>query len=629
MTAQDAVFSSRVPVVHLATVIVCALASELGQAGGVVTNTDEVSLDQALQGGGVVTIAVDGIIPITTPKRIQINTVIDATGHQVSLRGAATNRLIEVSSNTSLFLVGLTLNGGSVVGQAGVNGSAGDPGTSGQSGAGGAVYVNRGANLHAVSTVFATNAVTGGDAGHGGAGRVGSQPGGDGGHAGRAQGGAIFNDGGEVYLTSCAFLGNIVKGGDGGSGGDGNNGLNGGDGGEGGDGGGASGGAIYSTGGFVGLVSCELSGNGAGGGIGGAGGLGDGTLGFDGSNGSAGEATGGALFSSGGRIECVNCTFDRDSVNGAHGWDGKPAPREDPGENGRGGASGRGGAVAVASGSAALTNCTFFANAANGGNGGAGGKGGTSGFGGEGGDGGDGGEASGGALCNLGSTNLLLVSCTFAANSATGGPGGAGGAPGTGVADSGGSGSAGPSLGGGIANSGGTVTLKNALLADSASSANASGRFIDGGHNLSSDPSPVFTEVTSVHVTNAYLGAFGAHGGPTPTIQLLPASPAIDRGDSVVAPFTDQRLYARSGAAADIGAYEFNGLPPLPILHIQRQPTSAVLNWSAGLTGYRLQSAPSLSASNWTTWSNEVQWGSAWMARSPIDRPGQFFRIVK
>jgi hypothetical protein len=617
----------RAAAIILAAVLAGALAPGLSHADGVVTTTNEMDLAAALQGGGVVTFEVDGVIPITRLKRIQVDTVLDATSHHVTLQGAATNRLVEVNSNVSLTIVGLGLSGGTAVAADGVAGAAGESGGAGQDGGGAALYLNPGARLVAVHVLLGTNSVTGGDGGAGGVSSFGSVPGGAGGGAGAARGGAIFSNGGEMYLTNCTLIGNSVKGGAGGGGGGGNGGLNGSGGGDGGNGGSAGGGAIYAKGGMVRLVGCTLSGNQASGGPGGAGGLGSGTFTFNGANGSAGKALGGAVFSDGGQVECVSCTFDLGSVTGASGSDGKAAPRSDPGEDGRAGAEGHGGAVALNQGSAAFTNCTFYANAASGGNGGAGGQGGASGFGGDGGDGGNGGEAAGGGIHSAGSAKVVLVNCTLASNLAVGGTGGAGGAPGTGLAYRGANGTSGQSLGGALANSDGTVTLVNTLLANSPSGDNASGLFFDNGHNLSSDATPAFPAATSLNSTNARLGPLAANGGPTKTVALQSLSPAIDRGDPEAAPPADQRGYLRSGLP-DIGAYEFNGLDA-PTLAISSQPANVVLSWPANYIGYRLQSTLSLTAGLWITKSNEVLSGTSWVVTNSLSRPSQFFRLVK
>ena len=56
------------------------------------------------------------------------------------------------------------------------------------------------------------------------------------------------------------------------------------------------------------------------------------------------------------------------------------------------------------------------------------------------------------------------------------------------------------------------------------------------------------------------LGPLADNGGPTLTHALQPGSPAINRGDPA-APPQDQRGYGRLGVP-DIGAFEFDGIPP-------------------------------------------------------------------
>ena len=56
------------------------------------------------------------------------------------------------------------------------------------------------------------------------------------------------------------------------------------------------------------------------------------------------------------------------------------------------------------------------------------------------------------------------------------------------------------------------------------------------------------------------LGPLADNGGPTLTHALQPGSPAINRGDPA-APPQDQRGYSRLGVP-DVGAFEFNGIPP-------------------------------------------------------------------
>lgn len=63
------------------------------------------------------------------------------------------------------------------------------------------------------------------------------------------------------------------------------------------------------------------------------------------------------------------------------------------------------------------------------------------------------------------------------------------------------------------------------------------------------------------------LGPLQMNGGATPTHALLPGSPAINNGDSALAPARDQRRYARPDGA-DVGAFEFGGSYPLPLRNI-------------------------------------------------------------
>ena len=98
---------------------------------------------------------------------------------------------------------------------------------------------------------------------------------------------------------------------------------------------------------------------------------------------------------------------------------------------------------------------------------------------------------------------------------------------------------------------------------------NSTGSIADAGHNLSSDASCTFTNVGSLNNTDARLGPLADNGGPTLTMALLPGSPAIDAGDTALAPATDQRGFPRpAGLAADIGAFEYGSVDAVS----RRQP---------------------------------------------------------
>src|SRR5690349_10452227 len=62
-------------------------------AGGVVSNCTEADLRTALAGGGTVTFACDGTITLGSTITNTLDTVIDATGHQITISGNNAVRL--------------------------------------------------------------------------------------------------------------------------------------------------------------------------------------------------------------------------------------------------------------------------------------------------------------------------------------------------------------------------------------------------------------------------------------------------------------------------------------------------------------------------------------------------------
>ncbi len=97
----------------------------------------------------------------------------------------------------------------------------------------------------------------------------------------------------------------------------------------------------------------------------------------------------------------------------------------------------------------------------------------------------------------------------------------------------------------------GTTTLQNSIVANK-SVTNCVGTIKSFGYNLSSDGSCPFNNSGDRNNANPLLGTLGYYGGPTPTLNLLNGSPAIDAGNPSGCTdglghllTTDQRGFAR------------------------------------------------------------------------------------
>jgi hypothetical protein len=119
--------------------------------------------------------------------------------------------------------------------------------------------------------------------------------------------------------------------------------------------------------------------------------------------------------------------------------------------------------------------------------------------------------------------------------------------------------------GGGILSDGSTVALTNTILANHAERGGNCAALAphSAGHNLASDVSCRLMGRNDWQGIAPLLGPLADNGGPTATHALLASSPALDAGDDMACPATDQRGVSRPqpGAAAgtatcDIGAFE-------------------------------------------------------------------------
>lgn len=152
----------------------------------------------------------------------------------------------------------------------------------------------------------------------------------------------------------------------------------------------------------------------------------------------------------------------------------------------------------------------------------------------------------GGGIFHFGRVHLDIVSSTIAGNRAEGGKAGN-------LMDAGSEGS--------------LTVLRDSIVAAGAGLPgfeNCSSQGISSaGHNIDSLDQCKFTAAGDKVNTNPLLAPLAANGGPTETMALLAASPALDAGAEC--PPTDQRGVARpQGPGCDIGAFEVEVRPTPP-----------------------------------------------------------------
>jgi hypothetical protein len=425
---------------------------------------------------------------------------------------------------------GNNANGGKGSASANKSHNAFGIGGNGATAMGGGLYVASG-NLTLVNDTLSGNNANGGVGAYGRQ-FVAGDVGGDG---GAAFGGGMYVAGGIVALGNDTLSGNNAVGGGGGRDGAFSANLPGGD--NGGVGGAASGGGLYvASSGKVTLSNDNLSSNNAMGGAGGRGGLADAATAPGGMGGNGANGMGGGLYLASFAV-LSNDTFSGNNANGGAGGHGSASHG-----NGGKGANGMGGGLYLAS-DAVLSNDTFSGNNANGGAGGNGAIGYP-----HGGNGGDGADGMGGALY-LGAGGITLVNNTVSGNNANGG---AGGNSGMGIHPAN-CGNGGNALGGGLyLVSDSTTSLINSLLALDTVTAGTFGFGLNPVQAHASNPEVYGTVASSQHdlIGNSAgfnattsdgdildpsfvgLAALANNGGPTPTMALLPGSPAIDAGSS-------------------------------------------------------------------------------------------------
>jgi hypothetical protein len=345
----------------------------------------------------------------------------------------------------------------------------------------------------------------------------------------------------------------------------------------------AKGGGIYNTGSLTlnqsVVENCEA--------VAGKGGTGAPTMDSSGSGGAGGNAEGGGIYNDGSALTLNRSTIALDTATGGDGGNGGSGLFAPGSAGGVGGSAGGGGLLTEGGRAAQITECTFAENQATAGSGGTGGSGASlATFGLNGGAGGNSGAAGGGGIEFL-ITTLNVDNSTVADNEVNAGSGGEGGPGGEGFKGTGAKGPPGTSnpnstYGGGIYGGYlGYLDSVSSLIAENNGSYNS----ITGSYPPS-DASASFTIASNTllgdgagadGITNGVDGnivgvdpkidSVGFNGGPTPTVALLPGSPAIDAGSNPFGLTTDQRGYGPRNVdrIPDIGAYELGAIAPKPV----------------------------------------------------------------
>lgn len=181
------------------------------------------------------------------------------------------------------------------------------------------------------------------------------------------------------------------------------------------------------------------------------------------------------------------------------------------------------------------------------------------------------GEAgAGGAIFNGATGTLTVINATIGQNQAALGTGGvvnAGGAVKlvhTTIAEN----------SEGVTSLGGTTVLINSIVAGNIDD-NCIGDIVSTGHNLDDDHTCGFMAGGDLSGTDPQLGTPAWVDGSYYMYPLEEGSPAIDAGDNSQCPDSDQRGLSRpQGLACDLGAFEFEDTPALPLQITSPTPTS-------------------------------------------------------
>ncbi|HUS33944.1 MAG TPA: choice-of-anchor Q domain-containing protein, partial [Verrucomicrobiae bacterium] len=272
--------------------------------GAEVATCDEAGLRAAIQQGGTVTFACDGVITLSQTISISGAVTLDGTGRSVVLSGGGAVRLFEVTAGGALGLVGLTVQDGKSTG----GGAVLNEGTlaatnvvfkNNRSVAALAMPARGGAILSRGSLVLQRCSLEGNAASSTNEVQQLGQTGQTSGYA--ARGGAVFGELGTIMAKDCAWIGNWAEAAAGASRQDG---------------GFAGGGALFAEAVNLESVNNTFALNRVVGGLGAQGGGGP----SPDPNGNGGEAKGGAIYVGQGRAQIYHNTIaNNDAIPGGPG----------------------------------------------------------------------------------------------------------------------------------------------------------------------------------------------------------------------------------------------------------------------------------------------------------------------
>ena len=243
---------------------------------------------------------------------------------------------------------------------------------------------------------------------------------------------------------------------------------------------------------------------------------------------------GGGMYNETSNPTLVNVTFSNNSATDGGGMiNGYSNPILTNVAFSNNSASWGGGGMENGSSNPALTNVTFNSNSAN----------------------------RGGGMFNYSSSDPTLTNVTFSGNSADIGGGMSNQDSSSMLTNVTFSDNSATSEGGGVYNIGSSPQIRNTIFWSNTAPVGA--QISNGGSapsvsdSVVQDGCPAGSTCANIIIADPLLGTLGDYGGLTQTIPLLVGSSAIDTGNDVVCPTTDQRGVARpQGAHCDIGSYE-------------------------------------------------------------------------